>query len=699
MLDVVLDTAVGLFDKIESIIDFKYKNRKELIKKLIGEYVVDALLFMPSYPVSKQRVESITRQHLNKTIAVKFRTLGIETKRYRTKSPKKAIGLVGDTQVSLVFFNSTKWVFKYYLQPGAEVAVCGKLTEGLDGEFQFVHPETICQISLIDQLQGVHNVYRLTWGVTVQLVRDVIKEAIKKTGETDIPEWIPSDFLEQKGWVSFKQSIEMIHNPRSEEDATLKGPYVQRLCFDEFLAEHIAKRISNEHRHSEGYVMDLSKTSLVREFMRRLPFKLSEDQRKVLTEIRDDLTTGRPMLRLLQGDVGSGKTVVALITALLVIENGYQVALLAPTEILTKQHYDTFVRMLEGSGVKVDYLTSSERIVRRREALSNLANGSTNIIVGTHSIISDTVQFDKLGLIIVDEQHRFGVNQRLALINKAQNPHILSMTATPIPRTLLLSMHGDVEISFIRTMPVGRKDIITRAISMDRIEELISSMRSIIEKKEKIYWICPLIEESDKLDYTCVINRLAALKKFFGDRVAVMHGKLNSAERTEVFSKFRGSEFDILVSTTIVEVGVDVPNATVIIIENAERFGLSQLHQLRGRVGRSELQSYCILLHSGRMSDISRERINVIRESNDGFYIADKDLALRGTGDVFGTKQSGAKEYRILKTTNNPEYESIVLDLMRDAREIAKDVDISKTDTLLKIFTNEKDLRSIKRSF
>ncbi|MDR0552948.1 MAG: ATP-dependent DNA helicase RecG [Holosporales bacterium] len=695
---VALNTAMGLFDSIENVIGRECKSRKDLIKRLMGDQIIDALLFMPSYSFLKQRVESPSRQHLNKVIVVEFRILGIEEKRYKSKAPKKAIGLVGNVQVSLVFFNSMARLFRYYLRIGSEVAVCGRLTEGPNGEFQFVHPETICQVTSIDQLVGIHNVYRLTGGITMYHVKAIIKEAVSVMKDIDVAEWIPDDFLEQRDWYSFKKSIEMIHNPQTESDTTLEGPYKQRLCFDEFLAEHIAKRISNEHKNSEGYIIDLSKATLVKKFMEKLPFKLSDDQKKVLEEIRADLATGRPMLRLLQGDVGSGKTVVALLTALLVVENGYQVALLAPTEILVRQHYETFSKMLEGLDVHVDVLTASDKTKRRREALKNLADGTTNIIVGTHSIISNTVKFNKLGFVVVDEQHRFGVNQRLMLINKAENPHILSMTATPIPRTLLLSMHGDVEVSLIKTKPMGRKDIITRAISMNRIDELISSIRNITAKKEKVYWICPLIEENDKWDYTCVIDRFSSLKEFFGDRVAMMHGRMDSAERAETFDKFKGDGVDILVSTTIIEVGLDVPNATVIIIENAERFGLSQMHQLRGRVGRSDLQSFCILLHAELMSDISRERIEIIKDSNDGFYIADKDLILRGTGDILGTKQSGTKEYRILKI-NNPEHEEIIFKLMRDAGELAQHIDIAKVGVLLKIFTNEETLRSIKQSF
>jgi ATP-dependent DNA helicase RecG len=431
-----------------------------------------------------------------------------------------------------------------------------------------------------------------------------------------------------------------------------------------------------------------------------LPYKLTEEQLIVLKEIERDISSGNRMTRLLQGDVGSGKTIVSLLTSLLVIESGYQVALLAPTEILARQHYENFKNLLSviEKEVCIQIFTSNEKGTKRRSIVQGLFEGRINIIVGTHAIISEFIEFYNLGLVIVDEQHRFGVNQRLSLISKGKHiPHVLSMTATPIPRTLILSLYGDIEVSSITKKPIGRKDIITKAVSMNALNKIVESMKKIISKGHKIYWVCPLIEESEKLDYTCVIERFEFLKQYFKEQVLMMHGKMKSQDRSEIFEKFRNGISKILVSTTIIEVGVDVHDATVIIIENAEKFGLSQLHQLRGRVGRSHLQSYCILLYENKITSLQRERIKIIRDSTDGFYIAEKDLLIRGAGEVLGTRQSGFKKYKTFDI-DDPEYKQIIFEIMQEAHIAVRSFEDSSQLHLLNIFL-PKNFEKIKLSF
>jgi ATP-dependent DNA helicase RecG len=679
-------------------IEVSYKKRASLIRKLIGNRIVDALLFMPSYGVSKKYVFPVTRSNINQTIVTKFKPLAIIKGRNRHK-PVKVLGTCGDSQIELVFFHARAAYFKYYLKVGVEVSVCGKLTESATGTLQFIHPERISKSEMARSLSGIQNIYPLTAGVSIFVVQSVISHSIELMRESNIAEWIPDSILLKHNWKSFKESIYRIHNPLGHEDTTLNGLYRQRLCFDECLAEQVSKKISRDKRSDKGFVIQ-NERKLFKRLLEKLPFQLTADQIGALTEIESDLSSGKNMARLLQGDVGTGKTIVSLLASLLVIESGYQVALLAPTEILARQHYEGFKNILSelGDETCINILTSNETGKKRKVTLQSLMDGSTNIIVGTHAIISESVVFSNLGMVIVDEQHRFGVNQRLKLINKGKSvPHVLSMTATPIPRTLILSVYGDIDVSLIKSKPIGRKDITTRAVPMSNMLNVIESIKEVIARDEKVYWICPLIEESEKLDYTCVINRFEFLREHFADEVTMMHGKMKTEERREIFEDFRGGKTHVLVSTTIIEVGVDVPDATVIIIENAEKFGLSQLHQLRGRVGRSDLQSFCILLYEDNIGKIQRERLKTIRESNDGFYIAEKDLLIRGSGEILGTKQSGMKKYRTFNV-DDQENKITIFEIMREANEVAQNIDISKCEALLKMFMIE-NFENVKQSF
>ncbi|MDR1488175.1 MAG: ATP-dependent DNA helicase RecG [Holosporales bacterium] len=688
-----------LFNDIEDIIDMRYKKRFDLIKKLVGSRIIDILLFLPSYTVRKKYISSPSTKNVNEIIATKVKPLYIETGRSKAY-PTKVTCLAGEIYVQLIFFNKFRLGYiNSFIRNVQEIIVCGKLTKPPDKELQFVHPEIITNLNMWKDDEKADNVYPLITGVDIYFLKSVIKNALLRMENAKILEWIPQDILEKNNWVSFKKSVEMVHNPKNVDDTTLEGVYVQRLCFDECLAEQIAKKISNMGETHDGYPIKNEKV-LYKKLIEKLTFNLTEDQISVLNSIEEDMASGkRRMSRLLQGDVGSGKTIVALLAATIVIESGYQVALLAPTEILARQHYELFLKLLDGIGINISILTSFEKGKKRTAILENLVNGTTNIIVGTHAIISESVTFCNLGFVIVDEQHRFGVNQRLMLINKGKtNPHILSMTATPIPRTLILSVHGDIDVSTIKMKPAGRTEIITTTVPMDKIFNVITSIRRIIEKGEKVYWVCPLIEESEKLDYTCVINRYNFLYEIFQDDVIMMHGRMKEAERREIFDSFREGTKHILVSTTIIEIGVDIPNATVIVIENAEKFGLSQLHQLRGRVGRSNLKSFCVLLYDKKISNIQRERLDIIRRSTDGFYIADQDLLIRGAGEVLGTKQSGFKKYKTFDIDDIEHKETIYRIMSESAQMVSKIVDFSKYDYLLKIFILE-NFEDMKQSF
>ncbi|GHT89558.1 hypothetical protein FACS1894113_4980 [Alphaproteobacteria bacterium] len=516
----------------------------------------------------------------------------------------------------------------------------------------------------------------------------------------NINEWIPENILKKNNWKSFYESLFLIHNPSENTAKKWELVEFQRICFDELLTEQIAIRLAAP-KPAEGLAIR-NERKLANKLLSMLPFSLTDSQEAAIDDILNDMVSGKPMARLVQGDVASGKTIVAIIAALNAIESGFQCALLAPTGILARQHFEKISRYFSMLGLKTELLTANEKGKKRKEILLNIESGISKMLVGTHAILTDNVKFNKLGLVIIDEQHKFGVNQRLDLIDKGATPHILSMTATPIPRTVILSQYGDIALSSITEKPKGRLDIVTKAVPMSRIESVFEAISRIIRSGEKVYWVCQLIEESDKMDYTCVINRRDSLKQIFGEDVEMLHGRMKEDEKGLVFERFTTGKFHILVSTTVIEVGVDVHDATVIIIENAERFGLAQLHQLRGRVGRSDLQSYCILLYDERnTSKIAFERINTIKETDDGFAIAEKDLILRGGGEIFGTRQSGQKRYKTFDF-NDPETQKNVYQLLKQASTLASEIintnNLEQYTQLLKIFAKQNS-ENLKKSF
>jgi ATP-dependent DNA helicase RecG len=511
---------------------------------------------------------------------------------------------------------------------------------------------------------------------------------------------LPDEVLAANNFPNFPDAITEIHQPKSMRLSELATPAQRRLCFDELLAEQIGISVSN-YTDQVAIPIQNDKT-LIHKLLQILEFSLTKSQENALTEILADMSSEKRMIRLLQGDVGSGKTIVAVLAMLYAIESGYQCAFMAPTEILSRQHYNLITRYFDQLWVGTELLTANEKGKTRQRILANIETGAAKVLIGTHAILTGSVRFQNLGLVIIDEQHRFGVDQRLQLIDKGQNPHILSMTATPIPRTMIMAFYGDIAVSSITEKPAGRAQITTSSVQIGRLPEVVKSIGNIITQEQKVYWVCPLIEESTKVDYTCVINRFNHLKECFPNDVQMLYGKMKSCEKQEIFQSFMEGRSHILVSTTVIEVGVDIPDATVMIIENAEKFGLSQLHQLRGRVGRGTLPSYCILVYDPKLSSrISMDRIRAIKSSNDGFYIAEKDLLLRGGGEILGTRQSGQKKYRTFDV-NNPDNQTVIYETLKQTSALAaKIVDQGNTDAyklLLNIFGAEK-ITNIKQSF
>ncbi len=539
------------------------------------------------------------------------------------------------------------------LTPGAQLCCFGEIRHGYAG-LEIIHPEyKIVQGE--DKLteDRLTPVYPLTEGLRQNTLRKAVKQALA-LGLDNLTDWLPETIRETFRFPTLPQALETLHcpPPNSSINALQQSSALKRLAFEELLAHHLRLlqgKINGKKWRSPVLTVD---ETLKNRFLTGLPFELTGAQRRVIGEIENDCGVDHPMLRLVQGDVGSGKTVVAAYSALLALASGFQVAVMAPTELLAEQHFRNFSHWFTGFSTNPVFLSGQLKGKARRQTLEAIACGSAGIIIGTHALFQESVLFARLGLIIIDEQHRFGVHQRLALREKSQStglrPHQLVMTATPIPRTLAMLQYSDLDISIIDELPPGRKPITTSVIPSERRDEIIARIRHWVEQERQAYWVCTLIEESDVLQCEAAEKTAAFLQNTLPEiRIALVHGRMKSSEKDAVMQAFKNREYDLLVATTVIEVGVDVPNAGLMIIENPERLGLSQLHQLRGRVGRGEVESYCLLVYQSPLSEAGKQRLGILRESNDGFVIAEKDLELRGPGEVMGTRQTGQMQFKI----------------------------------------------------
>ena len=465
-----------------------------------------------------------------------------------------------------------------------------------------------------------------------------------------IDEWLDSTFIKKDNLPSFKEAIFNIHNPTSMNDIALLSKNRMRLAVDEILAYHLALLNFRSNKIKKTQIEIKSDNSLIKPFMKILPFTLTDDQISVIKDLKAIMEQDNQITALIQGDVGSGKTIVCFILMLFALESNYQVAFLAPTEILAQQHYNNFLYYANKLGLSAEFLKGKEKAKKKREILEKLANNDIKVLIGTHAIFQESVKFHKLGLIIVDEQHRFGVNQRLQLSEKGENPHLILTTATPIPRTLALALYGDISTFNIKNKPKNRKEIITKTISNTKLDDVLKSIDRMLKKQEKAFWVCPLIDESEKLNFANTKMRQEWLKEHFPNYdVYLVHGGLKSAEKEDTLQAFKNNTNGaILVSTTVIEVGIDIPDCNIMIIENAEKFGLAQLHQLRGRVGRGDKQGVCLLIYDPSINFTAKKRLSIMKKSNDGFYLAEEDLAIRGFGDILGTNQSGFEYFKVV---------------------------------------------------
>jgi ATP-dependent DNA helicase RecG len=640
-----------LFAPVTSLAGVGPKQDK-LLRYLLGRdetpRLVDLLLHLPSSVIDRR-----ARPKIRDAVPGTVVTLEVTVDRHRppprhnSRAPDLVYASDDTGDVVLTYFRSQPGYVEKLLPAGSRRYVSGTL-QMYDGTPQIVHPDRVVDEAAFAKLSGIDPIYPLTEGLALGALRRRIAQALERLPE--LPEWISAEVLRRCHFPPIKEALTRVHMPVELTDILPDKPFWSRLAFDELLAGQLALALVRAQLRRPAGNRHAGDGHLRRKIIDALPYALTASQQKAAAAIAQDLRLPVRMLRLLQGDVGSGKTVVALLAAAAVVEVGKQAALMAPTEILARQHVKTIAPLGERAGLRVAILTGREKGKERREILARLEAGEIDFLVGTHALIQDDVTFKALALAVVDEQHRFGVRERLALTEKGEAVDVLVLSATPIPRTLVLTYFGDMDTSELHEKPLGRQPIDTRAVPDSRLGEVIEAIGRALLAGKRVYWICPLVEESEAFNLTDAEARYKSLHQRFGDKVGLVHGKMRGANKDRVMAQFAAGEISLLVATTVVEVGVDVTAATIMVIENAERFGLAQLHQLRGRIGRGSEASTCLLLYREPLGEISKARLKVIRETTDGFRIAEEDLRLRGEGDVLGVRQSGLPGYRIVRS-------------------------------------------------
>jgi ATP-dependent DNA helicase RecG len=624
-----------LFAEADTLEGVGPKLRKPL-DKLGLTRIRDLAYHLPDRFVTRRAVENLDEASEGEQIVVALTSIEHRAPR-NNRGPYRVLAQDASGNVcALTYFGRASYTAKKLLPVGEKRWVAGRLDRYGD-MLQIVHPDHVEQEGGAALGTLVEPVYPLAEGLTQPKVAGLARQALERV--PDLPEWIEPGVMAKHGWPAWRDALVLAHRAPHDEAR-------DRLAYDELFANSLALMlVKAANRRKRG--QPLRGNGSLRERL-RLPFPLTGAQRRSISEIEGDLAQDSPMLRLLQGDVGAGKTVVALETMLVAVEAGAQAALLAPTEILARQHYETLRELAAPTGVQIALLTGRDKGKARESILMGLVDGSIDLVVGTHAIFQESVAYRNLGLVVIDEQHRFGVSQRLMLTQKGKlTPHTLAMTATPIPRTLTLAQYGEMEVSRLDEMPPGRKPIMTRVVALDRMEDVVSGIARHLETGQQAFWVCPMVHENEREDLAAAESRFAALKARFGDAVVLVHGQQKPEIKDAAMERFVSGEAKLMVATTVIEVGVDVPNATLVVVEQAEHFGLAQLHQLRGRVGRGSQQAVCLLLRSPQISETARRRLALMRETQDGFRIAEEDLELRGAGELLGTRQSGDSPFRI----------------------------------------------------
>ncbi len=651
------------------------KKTTNLFKKKNINTIFDLLWSLPRNYTDRSNIVKI-----NKLKIGTIQTVTVDVKKYnfpRIRNLPNRVICTDDTgNLECIFFNSYEGYIKKILPLNSKITISGKITY-YKNKYQIINPTYLSNNE--NSIKKIYSTYSLTEGLNEKKYNKIINEVLQKL--PNLNEWLSDEMVKKFNKISWKNAILKLHNPKKIQE---KGNFLNRLIFDEILATFLINSKIRKNIKSTKKKNKIFNENEPDKIEKKLNFKLTKDQLKAINEINTDLKSNSKMFRLLQGDVGSGKTIVALISALNVISSGYQVVLMAPTEILAKQHYNLSKRLFD-KNIKIKILTSKTELFDRKKILNDLISKKINFLIGTHSLFQDKLKYSNLGLIIVDEQHKFGVKQRKKLSDKGGvNCDVLVMSATPIPRTMIMTHFGDMDVSIIKNKPKNRKDVKTYSKLDTKTDELLKFIKKQIKNKNQVFWVCPLIEESKKVDHQSSIKRYELLKKIFKDKVGLLHGSLDKEEKNNILLNFLHKKIDILVSTTVIEVGIDFPNANVIIIENANKFGLSQLHQLRGRVGRGIKESYCILLFKSNLSENAKKRISILKSTNDGFKISEEDMKLRGYGDLLGFKQSGLQSFRLADPIIN---EDLFFLAEKEVKKIElENKSLNKYLTLLKLY-------------
>ena len=666
-----------------------------LVERVAGPRIVDLLWTLPTGLVDRRHAPKIADAAFGEIATITVRIDAHET----PGAPKRPYRVICSDEtgfMTLVFFHAKQdWLEKTY--PVGEIRVVSGRVDEFGGGRQMTHPDFVATLEDADSIRTVQPVYPLTQGLTQKTIKRAVDGALDRA--PGLAEWVDENLRAQRQWPDWRSALKRAHRPESGPDLLPESVARARLAYDELLATQLALLLVRQRqRRLRGRTL-AGDGRRRRKIVDALPFALTGSQQAALAEILRDMAAPARMVRMLQGDVGSGKTVVSLLAMAAAVEAGGQTTLMAPTEILAQQHFETIRRLGAPADLRIELLTGRRRGGGRRELTAAIEAGEIDIVVGTHALFSEDVSFRDLALIVIDEQHRFGVQQRMALANKGGGVDTLAMTATPIPRTLMLAAYGDIDTSKLTDKPPGRQPVDTRAMPTDRLDNIAAGLRRAIGSGAQAFWVCPLIDESDVSDLTAATARHAWLKQHFGDRVELIHGRMKPAEKDAAMQRFIDNETAVLVATTVVEVGVDVPNASVMVIEHAERFGLAQLHQLRGRVGRGSRKSSCVLLYEPPLGETARARIDVLRKTDDGFVIAEEDLRLRGGGEALGTRQSGMPAFRLAQF---PEHGDL-LEIARTDARLALDRDpelkgprSEALRTLLYLFEREEGVRMLR---
>tara|TARA_Y100000590_G_scaffold103595_1_gene117741 strand:+ start:17780 stop:19843 length:2064 start_codon:yes stop_codon:yes gene_type:complete len=651
---------------------------KILLKRKNIEKISDLLWKFPQGFTDRTNIQKLNNLEIGKITTIKVKVEKYNFPRIRNL-PNKVLCSDETSKIDIVFFNSREGYIRKVLPINSFVIISGKISF-FNKKYQITNPSYIVPESNENYVNKIIPKYSLTEGLTEKIYRNLIEQVLKKL--TDINEWHDKDILKKIGNKSWSKSIILLH---STEGKNINSEHYRRLAYDEILSNllslsKIRERIKKFKKSIKKFNLKISNTVI-----NNFNFSLTSDQKRVIDEINNDLKSEYKMFRVLQGDVGSGKTIVSLMAIANVISSKYQAALMAPTEILASQHFKLSKEIFKGTGIKIQLLTGKVKSKEKKNILENLINGKIDFVIGTHAIFQKSVNFKKLGIAVIDEQHKFGVKQRIELSNKGgRNCDILLMSATPIPRTLIMATYGDMDVSKLEEKPKNRKEIITLSKPEEKVDEIIDFIKKKIPLGNQVFWICPLIDESKILNYAAAIKKYNFLTKKFKNQVGLIHGGLNKNEKGRVLKLFLEKKINILVSTTVIEVGIDIPSANIIIIENSNKFGLSQLHQLRGRVGRGIKQGTCVLLYKKNLSENAKKRIKILKSTNNGFSIAEEDLKLRGFGDILGYQQSGIKNFKLADPIHHE-------DLFKIAEEDIKHIEKNKKnflkyDFLLKLF-------------